>query len=265
MSYIHIVNGDVAAELLSDVLLEAGRSDPVISMRDDLAIGPLRAVDDNLIVRASFWQRVLGNPSERDLFDEFEQAGKSLTALVDSRSEVVIWHGQSSGDQLLLRRMAYHLRNNPQRINEIGLTAAELGNIAPWPHGSASLGRYPAAALQARLKTIAPVSLLRIGRLALEWQELKMMNSDVRRWRTNSFESGTFAEMDALILEHLSDNWQTASGLAARIMAETVGFFASDTLICWRCRELAATGHLSVRGKPLEMRSAEARIMTAAA
>jgi hypothetical protein len=263
MSYIHIVNGDIAAKLLSNVLLEAGRTDPVVSMRDDLAIGPLRAVDDNLIVRASFWQRVLGNPG-RDLFAEFEQAGKSLAALVESRAEVVIWHGQSSGDQLLLRRMAYHLRNHPQRINEIGLTARELGGVAPWPHGSASLGRYPAAALEARLKTIAPVSLLRIGRLALEWQELKMMNSDVRRWRTNSFESGTFAEMDSLILGQLSDTWQGASDLATRIMAETVGFFASDTLICWRCRELAATGRLSVRGKPLEMRSAEARVMTPA-
>lgn len=263
MSFIHIVNGDVAAKLLSTVLLDAGRSDPLVSMRDDLAIGPLRAVDDNLIVRASFWQRVLGNP-ERDLFEEFEQTGKSLAALVEGRDEVVIWHGQSSGDQLLLRRMAYHLRNQPQRINEIGLSARELGSVAPWPHGSASMGRYPAAALEARLKTIAPVSLLRIGRLALEWQELKMMNSDVRRWRTNSFESGTFAEMDALILEHLSDTWQTANGLAARIMAETVGFFASDTLICWRCRELAATGRLAVRGKPLEMRSTEARVMTSA-
>ena len=103
-----------------------------------------------------------------------------------------------------------------------------------------------------------------IGRLALEWQELKIMNSDVRRWRTNSFESGTFAEIDALILEHLNDAWQSAADLAARIMAETVGFFASDTLICWRCRELSATGRLSVRGKPMEMRSVDTRVMTAA-
>lgn len=264
MSYIHIVNGDVAAKLLGTVLLDAGRSDPVVSMRDDLAIGPLRAVDDNLMVRASFWQRALGNPSERTMLEEFELAAKNLAAVVDGDTEVVIWHGQSSGDQLLLRRMAYHLRNQPQRINEIGLNACELGSVAPGPHGSASVGRYPAAALHARLKTIAPVSLLRIGRLALEWQELKIMNSDLRRWRTNSFQSGTFAELDALILEYLNDAWQTASDLVARIMAETVGFFASDTLICWRCRELAATGRLSVRGTPLEMRSAEARIMTPA-
>ena len=263
MSYVHIVNGDVAAKLLSHVLLESGRTDPVVSMRDDLAIGPLRAVDDNLIARAGFWQRVLGDPN-RNLCGEFEQTGKQLATLVASHSEVVIWHGQSSGDQLLLRRMAYHLRNTPQRLNEIGLSAHELGGVAPWPHGSASLGRYPAAALEARLKTIAPISLLRIGRLALEWQELKIMNSDVRRWRTNSFESGTFAEIDALILEHLDNAWQTPSELAARIMAETVGFFASDTLICWRCRELSATGRLSVRGKPMEMRSVDTRVMTAA-
>jgi len=263
MSYIHIVNGDIAAKLLSTVLLEAGRDETVVSMRDDLAIGPLRAVDDNLIIRAGFWQRVLANP-ERDLYEEFERAEKTLAAVVDSRSEVVVWHGQSSGDQLLLRRIAYHLRNQPQRLNEIGLTARELGAVAPWPHGSASLGRYPAAALQTRLKTIAPISLLRIGRLALEWQELKLMNSDVRRWRTNSFESGAFTEIDTLILEQLDGNWQTASEIAARMMADTVGFFASDTLINWRCRELAATGRVTLQGTPPQMRSAEVRSVASA-
>jgi hypothetical protein len=263
MSYIHIVNGDIAAKLLTTVLRDAGRDETVIAMRDDLAIGPLRPVDDNLIVRAGFWQRVLGNP-ERDLYEEFELAQKSLAAIVDSSAEVVVWHGQSSGDQLLLRRIAYHLRNEPQRLNEIGLTARELGAVAPWPHGSASLGRYPEAALHARLKTIAPISLLRIGRLGLEWQELKMMNSDVRRWRTNSFESGTFAEIDTLILEHIDGNWQSAGEIAARIMAETVGFFASDTLINWRSRELAATGRLCIRGTPPQIRSVEVRSVASA-
>jgi hypothetical protein len=86
----------------------------------------------------------------------------------------------------------------------------------------------------------------------------------VRRWRTNSFESGTFIEIDALILEHLNDVWQTAGDLSARIVAETVGFFASDTLINWRCRELAATGRLVARGKPLEMRSADVRVTASA-
>ncbi len=258
MSYIHIVNGDLAAKLLRTVLHDAGRDETVVSMRDDLAIGPLRPVDDNLIARAGFWQRVLGNP-ERDLYEEFEQAHKSLAAIIDNSVEVVVWHGQSSGDQLLLRRIAYHLRNKPQRLNEIGLSARELGTVTPWPHGWASLGRYPEAALHARLKTIAPISLLRIGRLGLEWQELKMMNSDVRRWRTNSFESGTFAEIDSLILEHIDDAWQNAGEIAARIMGETVAFFASDTLIHWRCRELAATGRLCVQGTPPQMRSAEVR------
>jgi hypothetical protein len=257
MTYLHIVNGESAALQLGAALRDAGRDEHVFAMRDDLAVGPLRTVDDSLIARAGFWQRVLNDP-DRDMFEEFEQEQRRLSAIADSRIEVVVWHGQSSGDQLLLRRIAYHLRNQPQRLNEIGMTPRELGGAAS-PHGSASLARFPEAALRARLGTIAPISLLRIGRLALEWQELKLMNSDVRRWRSNSFESESFAEVDAVVLRHLDDAGLSAADLGERIVARTARYFASDTLLAWRCRELAVTGRLSLHGTPPRVSSSPLR------
>jgi hypothetical protein len=258
MSYTHIVNGDVAAAVLSTALLEAGSTDPVLTMRDDLPVGPLKSIDDDHALRAAFWKRVMGQ-TDRDVFTEFEQAAARLTALVNDESPVVIWHGQSAGDQLVLRRIAYHLRNTPQRINEIALTLQELEKPELWSNRPTAVGLYTPAALQARLKTIAPVSILRIGRLALEWQELKQMNSDLRRWRTNTFESGSYTEIDALILESLTDDWQPSAQLVGQIMNVARGFFATDVLIFWRCRELAATGRLSLRGNSMQMRSSEAR------
>src|ERR1700731_826413 len=150
MNYLHIVNGDVAADELSAALFQAGRTDPILSMRDDLAVGPLKSVDDDHALRAAFWKRALGE-TDRDVFVEFEQAAARLTALVNADNPVVIWHGQSARDQLMFRRTAYHLRNAPQRINEIGLTLQELGAVGAWGNRPASVGRFPQAALNARL------------------------------------------------------------------------------------------------------------------
>ncbi|MEA3129237.1 MAG: hypothetical protein QOF46_1032, partial [Paraburkholderia sp.] len=58
MSTIHLTNGDVAAESLRAALRDAGRDDRVHALRDDLAVGPLRGVDDAPHVRADFWDRV---------------------------------------------------------------------------------------------------------------------------------------------------------------------------------------------------------------
>jgi hypothetical protein len=259
MSYIHLVNGDVAADTLSAVLAAAHNADPVMAMRDDLAAGPLRSVDDDYISRAAFWKRALGD-TERNVTGEFEHAAMQLDELVAADTPVVVWHGQSASDQLMLRRVAYQLRNAPQRINEIALSLQELNTTPPWGDRPASLARYPAAALSARIKTIAPVSILRISRLALEWQELKHMNSDLRHWRGNSFEGGSFAEIDAIILEHATPSWQPSARLIANIMDDTPAVHANDVLIFWRCRELAATGRLSLRGDAMHMRASEARI-----
>jgi hypothetical protein len=271
MSYTHVVNGDHAAAILRTALAGAQRAEPVVAARDDLAIGPLRAIDDDISLRAAFWQQACDDPS-RDVATELQGETATLQQLAGGTADVVMWHGQSSGDQLALRRVAYHLRNTPQRLNEINLTQAELDTSQSRPDGAAAVAMYSPAALQARARTIAPISILRIGRLALEWQELKQLSSDLRRWRDNTFQSGNFSELDTLILNHAKPDWQPLEQLAGQVMLANAGFFATDTLVFWRCRELAAAGRLALRAmpdkprgqKPGQRPSLEARLAPAA-
>ncbi|MNM73915.1 hypothetical protein D3C81_856600 [compost metagenome] len=58
MQYIHVVNGDVAGTTLRQALAQAARPDPVVVLRDDLAVGPLADIDSTGLVRSGFWQRV---------------------------------------------------------------------------------------------------------------------------------------------------------------------------------------------------------------
>lgn len=275
MSTIHLTNGDVAATSLRAALQLAGRDDVVQPLRDDLAVGPLRGIDDTPEVRADFWQRVTDDTrrdgarpvdNRRDFLSEVREQAAVLEKIVvaDSYdSQVVVWHGESAADQLTLRRVSYHLRNSPQRLNEVRLSISDLTDPGAWAHSRAdratSVGMFAPEALLKRLSDVAPISVLRISRLALEWQEVKQANGETRRWRDNTFTSGTFSELDAFILEHASDTWQPASQIGAQLMVSQLGFLVSDSIVLWRFRELAASGHVSLRGDTSGWRALELR------
>lgn len=266
MSTIHITNGDVAADSLRKALDQARRADVVLALRDDLAAGPLHGIDDTAQVRADFWQGVIGD-STRDFLAGLEQQADELKAVVDGTTHVVVWHGQSAADQLTLRRVCFHLREMPERLNEVRLSVDDLTGGASAalrrPDRATSVGMFAPDLLQKRLRSAAPISVLRIGRLALEWQEVKVVDADLRRWRDNTFTTGTFAELDARIFEHALDGWQPAGRVAAYVMAADNGLLVSDSLVLWRLRELAAAGQLQLRGDADDWRSLEMNVTRA--
>jgi hypothetical protein len=263
MSTIHITNGDVAADSLRTALGHAGRADAVLALRDDLAVGPLRDVDETSLTRADFWRRVTGDTT-RDFVAGLDTQAADLGAVVRGTEHVVVWHGQSAADQLMLRRACFHLRGMPQRLNEVRLTIDDLTGEASAPlrrpDRATSVGMYAPEQLQQKLPCAAPISVLRIGRLALEWQELKSADSELRRWRDNTYTSGTFSELDALTLEHAVEGWQPAGRVAAHVMAADNGLLISDSIVLWRLRELAAAGQLQLRGTPDNWRSLEVKV-----
>ncbi|TAL96939.1 MAG: DUF1835 domain-containing protein [Paraburkholderia sp.] len=251
MSTTHLTNGDVAADSLRDALRRAGRNERVLALKDDLAVGPLRGVDDAPDVRADFWQRVYGDV-ERDFLGEFDEQAAMLATVVSEHSHIVVWHAQSAADQLMLRRVCYHLRDAPQRLNEVRLSIHDLIDPGAWAHSrkdqATAVGMFAPDVLEAQLACAAPISVLRISRLALEWQNVKQANGETRRWRDNVFVSGTFGELDAVILAHTHDDWQPAARIAAQLMTTDVGFLVSDRIALWRFQELAAAGRIQLRG-----------------
>ena len=266
MSTIHVTNGDHAAEILREALHSAARDERVIPLKDDLAVGHLRGIDDNPETRALFWQQVL-NEHKLDFIAKLREQDMLLRELAQDTGQVVIWHGQSAGDQLTLRRVSYTLRNTPQRLNEAKLTSDDLPLVTAADgtqqrrgraDDTTAVGMFTVAELAAKLPTAAPISVLRISRLALEWQEVKQINSDTRRWRDNTFLSGTYADIDETILQIASDGWQETRRLASQVMGASFGFLVSDSIALWRCRELVAAGKLEIRGDPAKI--AEARL-----
>ncbi|MDR8731427.1 DUF1835 domain-containing protein [Burkholderia pseudomultivorans] len=252
MSTIHVIQGGTAAASLREALAQAGRDERVVGLLDDLGVGPLKGADELSDTRATFWQRVLGDQIP-DWKAEVEQEFPRLDQLAMDTGQVVVWHAPSVGDKLLLRRVAYHLRNVPQRLNEVRLSAADLD--APQRASlsradqACSTGMFSPAQLGRKRPAAAPISVLRIGRLALEWQEAKHLNAELRYWVSNTIKSGHYADLDALILARAEAGWRPARHLVGSIMADADrgGLFVSDSIAWWRCRELAAAGRLELQ------------------
>ncbi|WP_322049256.1 DUF1835 domain-containing protein [Paraburkholderia sp. J67] len=255
MTTIHLIHGEPAAAALRQALqarqpmtAASASAERVIALADDLTVGPLRDIDaegnPGAAQRAAFWQRIDGVPAT--LAQDDCAALVALEDENDANAHVVIWHTHDAADQLALRRVCYRLRNAPQRLNEVRLAAADLATLADNP-GEA------VARLQVRLPDAAPISVLRITRLALEWQEAKFANGETRRWRDNTFTSGTWADLDALILDILgeaaapSEPWLACDTLGAALVRGGAGFTVGEPVVLWRLRELAAAGELRLR------------------
>lgn len=265
MSTIHVIQGGSAAASLSEALAQAGRDERVVGLRDDLAVGPLKGIDETPDTRAAFWQRVLGDQIP-DWKAEVEHEFASLDLLAMDTGQVVVWHAPSVGDKLLLRRVAYHLRNVPQRLNEVRLSDADLDTPPSRADRACATGMFSPAQLRAKLPEAAPISVLRIGRLALEWQEAKHLDAELRYWISNTIKSGHFANLDALILAHADGDWLPARRLAGSVMAgaDRGGLFVSDSIALWRCRELAAAGRLELQDPAADLPATLVRATRAA-
>ncbi|GJH21562.1 DUF1835 domain-containing protein [Caballeronia sp. GaOx3] len=265
MNMIHVTNGDCAAQSLTEALRRAERDERVIALRDDLAVGPIRDIDESPLARATFWRQVLN--SAIDFEGELEEQQALFGRLARGDDQIVVWHGQSAADQLTLRRVAYHMRNVPQRLNEAKLTHDDLtiatGESDPEHVGredrATAVGMFSPKQLLAKLPTAAPISVLRISRLALEWQEAKYANADTRRLRDNMLVTGTWIDIDEALLDLAGPEWKPARQIAGAAMGQRFDFMLSDSIAFWRCRELVTAGRLKIRGTPSEISQAELR------
>ncbi|MCW0014746.1 DUF3658 domain-containing protein, partial [Burkholderia pseudomallei] len=154
----------------------------------------------------------------------------------------------------------------PQRLNEVRLSDADLDAAPSRADRACATGMFSPAQLRAKLQEAAPISVLRIGRLALEWQEAKHLDAELRHWISNTIKSGHYANLDAQTLAHADGDWLPARRLAGSVMAgaDRGGLFVSDSIALWRCRELAAAGRLELQDPAADLPATLVRAARAA-
>jgi hypothetical protein len=261
---IHVVNGDNGASVLMQVL-ELPPEDIHVH-RDDLAFGPLHDVDDDQpIQRAAFWRLAAGPKHMIDFDRDLARESAKLEKLKESKRPVCIWNGQSASDQLMLRRLAWHLVGSTRAVSQVSLDARYL-NDAPFGDKT-SIGLFQPAELRRAVMATRCLSQYQLSTWSGEWQEQKQQIADIRFWLADEndpsrrrFHGAPFDAIDLVILRHLPTGWEPAATALRRSMSLIDGgVFATDLIVWWRIRELASHGALQSEGDVLNLKELKIR------
>ena len=262
MKTIHIVPNNSASGCMICAFDKSRRESLVFTLWDDLTVGPLRDIDDTLGLRseAALDCELLGH-----IYNAARTDFDLIQCITLTDVPIVIWHGPCADDQLKLRRLAYRLRDTPQRLFEVGLSSDDIGPLERFHMGvddpihtrdGLSVACFSPETLRTKLASAAPISAPRIDQLALEWQKIKEADSPWRRWRGNALENTDFEELDARVVELATAEWQLARFVVGKLMGI---FFVSDAIALWRVSEAGAAGRIELRGNNYDLGSLELR------
>jgi hypothetical protein len=245
----HLVCGDNAVAGVTQVIGEAAAATGLRVLRDDLAVGPLADVDTPpCAARVAFWQALWPESVQPapDFATVLPADARWLAALAEQAQPVTVWHGDSASEQLLLARVAHALEHSLLALWEV-----------PCGTGDSRVETRKAVAMHAPDALVAlaqprEIAASRRQALAAQWRAVQADNALIHRWQAGDFAGEDYQRIDADLLRHTRDEAQPLARLMAEVMARNDGFFATDTFLLWRARELAAAGALHISGEPGE-------------
>lgn len=238
----HLVCGDAAVEGVTFVLGQTVANDSLRVLRDDLAVGPLADVDTlPCAARAALWPAAV-QPMP-DFNADLSADARWLAGLARQTRPVSVWHGDSATEQLLLARVAHALADSALPLWEV-----------PCGTGDSRVASRRAVAMHtpealAALAKPREVDAERRRQLAGQWRAALRDQALVRRWHAGTFQGEDFSRIDASLVQFCPAEGKPLARVMADVMAHCDGFFATDYLLFWRARELAAAGHIVLSGE----------------
>ncbi|WP_028454268.1 DUF3658 domain-containing protein [Chitinilyticum litopenaei] len=244
----HLILGDCAADVLRKALPGAA----VLVARDDLPVGPLADVDGDGTQRAAFWEAV--NPFFPYRFaDKLAEERALLAKLPD---ELTVWVGHSSGEELLLRRVAWWRQGRPFTLVRVPPIPTYL------PDGMFALGMCDSEQLQAATGLGEKIGKKTVAALAAEWESLRA-GDGLRSWRDGRFQLAGIDSLDDELWQCVTPRWEAAALAVGEWMANSDGFFRSDWLGSWRMALLGRAGRVEFAEADPDFSLARSRVRRA--
>jgi len=241
---IHLACGDCAADALRLALDE---NQKVFVLRDDLAVGPLANIDENPPTkRIAYWDSIL--ESGESIYEKAVEETEIYLSLSKSDLPLTAWVGSDSAEQIMLRRIAWRIRNSDTQLAVVFLNGEDLrGNEKT----STSLISYDR--LTQRSKTARILTINEIESYARDWESLKNSDSEVRLWKNGKFELCSSDIFDSTILEEANLGLQNATELIQKVMHRVEGIFITDSFLFSRLRALARDEAIEISSYGLDL------------
>lgn len=255
---IHIVFNESEVGLMKQVIqLDETLAGDVIQIKDDYAVGPLKALDteEGWLARQSWWMGLLENSpyagSQTVKFDDRKTVLELKEKLItEPDKQLWLWMGQNQHDVSGYYWLVPQLAEFAGRIYVLYLNNLpfinEKGQIfyPSWLHEI-----QPKEFLKAK-KLSRPVTLSEFEVDPDEWKRLCEENNMVRILEGGKKIIGkdeTF--YDSELLKNFTGDWQKAS----RVLSNTLHRMkikTGDVFLMWRMKQLIRDGKIQVTGDP---------------
>lgn len=256
---LHIAPGHSAGGSLRRAIRTCGRTDDVISYRDDLSCGPIDSEEPS--ARARWWA---------SMYDEYEEHDGDLDGfwkqVMSTSDRLVVWVGRHSAQEhAFFLALVDRLGDHPYDI--IDVTGLQMPLTRPdgeprlsSPKQAVSL--MSETELASLFGTQRALTIKEREDAARRWQSLKSENAPFRIVADSGLVSAPADVFDALLLERASKDWRKV----ARVIAEAMGhnmepyIQVGDLMLLTRIVALVDQGNLIAHGDPWLMRQCEVRL-----
>lgn len=234
---LHVVFGDSAAGALRHVLALQGlaQSQSVVALFDDFSVGrlPPDLSTESLQKREDWWQKQYcgGEGYVNDMQD-------FLNTPFADYDKVVVWHGATVQDQLLLFLM--HSIYNEQ-LHEVVITGKMYDGVG------LTLGVLSPLEMVPLLATVTPISAESAQHYREQWQTWCQSPSKLRIMQDEQITAVAEDHFDDFILSKCGTEWQSAISVVGHSMG-TCRQYVGDGFITGRLQHLVAIGKVQAKG-----------------
>ncbi len=221
-------------------------SQTVIAIQDDLSLGilPLDFSVKSLKNRGDWWQShyAADNYAADNYIDEMQNFLSTPFADYD---KVVVWHGATVQDQLLLFLMC-HIYDRP--LHQVAVTGRMYDGVA------LTLSVLSPIEIIPLLSTVTAISNAQAESYRQQWQAWCQSSSTLRIMQDDKITAVAEDYFDDFVLSKCTIAWQSA----ARVVGYCLGYcgqYLSDDFFTRRLQHLVATGKLQAKGNTKQLRN----------
>ena len=253
---LHIAPGPSAGGTLRQAVRTSGRTDHVISFRDDLSCGPIDSDDSS--ARARWWASMY---DERDF--DLEDFWRRVMSTSD---RLVVWFGRHSAQEhAFFLAMVDRLGDRPYDIIDVtGLQTpiTRPGDKPGLSRPKQAVSLMPEDELASLFGTERAMTSQEREDAARCWSRLKSENAPFRIVTDAGLVSAPADIFDGLLLERATKDWRKV----AWVIGDTIGhnmdpyIQVGDLMLLRRIVALVEQGKLMAHGDPWIMRKCEVRL-----
>jgi hypothetical protein len=268
---IHIVFNEADINVLSQAQeLDATIAGPILLIRDDYAVGPLKDIftEEGAAARKAWWTEVLAGGDHEGLVesglvnDEAVVANLKEKLAADEKEEAWIWAGQNKHDVSGYYWLMSQLRDLAGRVQILYMNNLPFINDKGHIFYPEWLHLIPPREFLKAKKLARPITLSEFEVDPDEWTRICNEGKGVRLLEGGKkLSHADYDHYDADLRKFLTPEWQKGSKVINNFLSknkQTTG----DAYLLWRIKQMVLAGGLDVQGELKGMKDFE--IKTAA-